>query len=172
MRTGLVLAMVVACVAVPALGRADDERADAGALTEAQACKATRPARVEAVQVRTRQWLKRIADMRAACTVAWIKTGAFTVHGNRVAPEQKGDVKCPKGPPAGETKESVWNVLSLFLAEPEVTDEAMTSGEQFVDDFNVRCLTFDAEQGLVLRPLVSDMPALRKILAWKPPASK
>ena len=171
MRIGLVVAVMVGCVVLPTLGRADED-AGAAPLSDAEACRRSRPPRVEAVQLRTKQWLKRIADMRAACTVGWTKSGAFTAHGNRIAPEIVADVKCPKGPPQGETKESVWNVLSLFLEGEPPTDERMTTGEQFVDDFNVRCVSQDAESGLVLQPLVSDLPALRRVVAWKPPPKK
>ena len=162
----VIVAMVVACL-VPSIGNAEE---DAGApkLSESEYCRRTRPPRVESVQIRTREWLKRLADMRTACTAGWVKTGAVIVDGKRVYPEKKGDVKCPKGPPPGETKESVWAALSLFLEDAPSTDETMTVRNAELDAANERCVAPDAASGVVLRGiLVNDLPGLRKILAWK-----
>ena len=72
----------------------------------------------------------------------------------------------------GETKESVWAVLSLFLEQAPATDETITVGEQTLDDANEKCIEIDAAQGLVLRGiLVNNVAALRRILAWKPAAA-
>jgi hypothetical protein len=169
MRTGLLMAVVVVACVVPSMGRADE---DAGApkTSDAEYCRKTRTPRVESVQISTRRWFKRLDAMRAACTVRWVKTGAVTVQGSRVAPEMRGDVQCPKGPPAGETKESVWAALSLFLEQAPLTDEVMEVGEvgAGIDAANVRCVAIDAEDGITLRPPVNDTAALRRILAWKP----
>lgn len=145
--------------------------ADAGAprLSDDDLCVRSRTLRVESVQLVTRRWLARIDAMKAACSVAWVKTGAVKVADGRVSPEQRGDVKCPKGPPPGETKESVWSVLSLFLAEPVFTDERISIGDETLDGANERCEALDTSQGVVLRPLVNDLPALRRIVAWKAP---
>ncbi len=166
-KRAVVMVLVVLGCSLPGLGHADD--AGATAQSDTAFCRRTRAPRVEAVQVRTREWLKRLDAMRAACAVRWVRTGAVTVQAGRVAPEVRGDVQCPKGPPGGETQESVWAALSLFLPDAPVTDEVMVAGAggEAIDDANVRCTAVDTGDGIALRPLVNDLPALKRIMAWK-----
>ena len=166
MRRLLIATMTAVALTVPMLAQADE---DAGTpkLTIEEFCQQSRKLRVEVVQIRTREWLKRVNTMKAACVVGFVKTGAFRVEPDRISPEMKADVRCPKGPPPGETKESVWNVLSLFLDPPVLTDERITIGNS-MDMMNARCVTQDVAIGLELTPLLNDRPALQRILAWKP----
>lgn len=68
MISALALALAWCLVCFPL--RADDSDAGTAKLPDSEYCKRTRPPRVQAVQSRTREWLKRLASMRAACTVA------------------------------------------------------------------------------------------------------
>ncbi len=131
-------------------------------------CAATRAPRVQASQLAAKVWLARVASLKSACKASWVKTGAITLSSGRASPELRGDVACLKGPPPGETLESAWAVLSLFLAEPVATDEVLTTGVDFLDGSDARCQAFDAAQGLSLTPIVNDMPAIRRLLSWKP----
>ncbi len=155
------------CMMIPTLATAGD---DAGApkVPLPEFCQQSRATRLPIVQILTRKWLRRVADLKAACSARWVKTGAASVKGGRVSPEMRGDVQCPKGLPPGETKESAWTVLSLFLEDAPLTDELITSGNPATEGYNEKCASFDAAEGLVLRVVVNDRPGLQRILAWTP----
>lgn len=84
-------------------------------------------------------------------------------HGRRASTSRRSG-----GPPAGETKQAVWDVLSLFLEGTNPTDELITTAHEGGDDLAASCEAADVPAGLTLRVLVTDLPGLRRILAWKP----
>ncbi len=141
----------------------------------AEECAASRPGRATAAQEQAQayvDWVKRVAPrsklIESRCKIALVNTGATNVQrsgsGWRITPEQREDMKCAGGIPAGVSDQDVYVLLSKI----ERVRQGANTSEPITDVSMGPCFAGDRDAGLDTGVLSGDTEGIKRLLAWKP----